>query len=118
MKTMSLLLVAITIASCSEAAKPPRDAAMEAAARVERQCLSRCETPTRAYEPLCVDDCNQAFFDRAALDQPQAQQARPEKAGMYLPISLGSILIDRSRALASRRGLTNQGRFRANEIWH
>ena len=31
MKTMSLLLVAIVITGCSEAAKPPRDAAMEAA---------------------------------------------------------------------------------------
>jgi hypothetical protein len=30
MKKMSLLLVAITIAGCSEAAKPPRDAAMDA----------------------------------------------------------------------------------------
>jgi hypothetical protein len=29
---------------------------------------------------------------------------------MYLPISLGSILLDRSRALVSRRGLTNQRR--------
>jgi len=31
MKTMSLLLVAMVITACSEAAKPPREAAMEAA---------------------------------------------------------------------------------------
>ena len=31
-------------------------------------------------------------FDRVPLDQPQVQQARPEQAGMYLPISLGSIV--------------------------
>jgi hypothetical protein len=88
MKQISMLFVAVVIAGCSEAAKPPRDAAMVAATRAERQCLSHCENPTRAYEPLCVEDCNQAFSDRAALDQPQAQPRGPRSPISTAPIGL------------------------------
>jgi|SRR5271165_894416 len=32
-------------------------------------------------------------FGRVPLDQPQVHQARPEEACMYLPISLGGVLM-------------------------
>ena len=32
-------------------------------------------------------------FDRVPLDQPQIRRARPAEVGMYLPISLGSIVV-------------------------
>jgi hypothetical protein len=32
-------------------------------------------------------------FDHFSLDQPQIQPARPEEVDMYLPMSLGSVVV-------------------------